>query len=78
MGPRRPDRTVRTRREVVRELAKRRVKQKVIAQKLNVPLRTIQRDFAVIRSEPESQRLRFIRKQWKKFEEERIIGLLGG
>jgi Trp operon repressor len=76
MGPRRPDGTVGRRREIVRELKKRGVKQKVIAQKVNTPLRTIQRDFAVIRSEPESPLLRFIRKQFKKFGEEEIIKVL--
>ena len=76
MGPRRPDKTVGRRREIVRELKRRGVRQKDIAQKVNTPLRTIQRDFAIIRSEPESPRLRFIRKQFKKFGEEEIIRAL--
>lgn len=76
MGPRRPDRTVGRRREVVRELRRRGIKQEVISQKLNVPLRTIQRDFAVIRSEPESARLKWVRRQFRRFGEGEIIGLM--
>ena len=55
MGPRRPGRIVRIRREVVHELMDRGIKQKVIAQKLGYPLRTIQRDFAVIYAGLEEQ-----------------------
>ena len=47
-GPRRSDDEVRRRRGLVNQLRQRGMKQKAIARKLGIPLRTIQRDYEAI------------------------------